>query len=335
MKNVGKKIKDQNGLIGVIEIIVIVVVLAAVGYAGYRIFLNKKDNSGQKTSIASNETSSAEASKSKTWQKGDLAISGNYADADAVTLGDGRYRLYYSLEPEVPGFNGQVYSSVSTDGNKWTKEEGTRIEQATFPSVLKLSDGTYRMYYQNAGAIKSAVSADGLVWSAESGTRIDTGNPAGLTLTNVGAPTVAKIGDRYVMVYFGAINEPYTAAGKVPNNETHPLLWATSQDGLTFEKKGIALDSRNNVFKGWMDGPELVAWDGNENRLYFWGYKGIYYSVLSGDKFSEPQLTFSTATGDQDFPQDPPGDPTLLKVGDNWYMYYGGHTKGIYYATFK
>src|SRR3990167_4480439 len=123
MKNVEKKKKDQNGLIGVIEIIVIAVVLAAVGYAGYRIFLNKKDNSGQKTSTASNETSSAEASKSKTWQKGDLAISGNYADADAVTLGDGRYRLYYSLEPEVPGFNRQVYSSVSTDGNKWTKEE--------------------------------------------------------------------------------------------------------------------------------------------------------------------------------------------------------------------
>lgn len=334
MKNVGKKIKDQNGLIGVIEIIVIAVVLSAVGYAGYRI-LNKKDNAGQKTSTASNETSSAEASKSKTWQKGDLAISGNYADADAVTLGDGRYRLYYSLEPEVPGFNGQVYTSISTDGNKWTKEEGTRIEQATFPSVLKLPDGTFRMYYQNAGAIRSAVSSDGLAWDKESGTRIDTDNPAGLALTNVGAPTVVKIGDKYVMVYFGAINEKYTAAGLVPNKETHPLLWATSQDGLTFEKKGIALDSRNNVFKGWMDGPELVAWDGGENRLYFWGYKGIYNSVFANDKFSQPQLTFSTATGNQDFPENPPGDPTLLKVGDIWYMYYGQHEKGIYYATLK
>lgn len=329
MNNVSKNLKNQNGLIGIIEIIVIAVVLVAIGYAGYRIYQGKKDNSGQKTNTT------GETVKSKTWQKGDLAISGNYADADVVALGDGRYRIYYSLEPEVPGFNGQVYSAVSTDGNNWTKEEGTRIEQATFPSVLKLPDGTFRMYYQNAGAIKSAVSTDGLAWEKESGTRIDTDNPAGLTLTNVGAPTVAKIGDKYVMVYFGAISEKYTAAGLVPNNETHPLLWATSQDGLTYEQKSLALDSRNSVFKGWMDGPELVAWDSGENRLYFWGYKGIYYSVFANDKFSQPQLTFSTATGNQDFPENPPGDPTLAKINDTWHMYYGQHTKGIYYAVLR
>jgi len=271
-----------------------------------------------------------------TWETGGLAAAGNFADADVINLGDGRYRLYYSLEPEVAGFNGQVYSALSTDGKEWVEEDGTRIEQATFPSVLELPDGRFRMYYQNAGTIKSAVSSDGLSWSKEPGTRIDIANPAGLSLTNVGAPTVEKIGEEYVMVYFGAINEKYTGAGLVPNNETHPLLWATSADGLTFEKKGIALDSRNGELKGWMDGPELVAWEGGEIRLYFWGYIGIYYSIFAAGEFGAPVLTFPAPNPDNSlFPAKPPADPTLVRIGETWFMYYGGHTEGIYYATLK
>lgn len=332
IKNQDKRFKKQDGLIGVLEIIVIALLLVIAGLAGWKVYSSTKNkNSDQPSSTG------ASSQSSKTWQVGDVAVAGNYADADVVALGDGQYRLYYSLEPEVAGFNGQVYSALSSDGEKWTKEEGTRIEPATFPSALKLADGKYRMYYQNASAIKSAISSDGLAWSEESGTRIDTLNSVNLVLTNVGAPTVAKIGDKYVMVYFGAINEKYTASGMVPNNETHPLLWATSQDGLTFEKMGIALDSRNSVFKGWMDGPEFVAWDDGEIRLYLWGYKGIYYSVLADDKFSEPQLTFSIASGsgNSDFPENPPGDPTLAKIKDKWYMYYGQHQKGIYRAVLK
>ncbi|OGL35854.1 hypothetical protein A3F05_00745 [Candidatus Saccharibacteria bacterium RIFCSPHIGHO2_12_FULL_47_17] len=319
---------DQRGL-GHLILILLLLLLAAVGFIGWYVY----DKSSSKESKPASQ--SASSNQSAKWQSAGVAIAGNYADADVVDLGNGKYRLYYSLEPEVTGFNGQVYSALSSDGENWAKEEGTRIEQATFPSVLRLSDGKFRMYYQNAGAIKSAVSSDGLAWTAESGTRVDTANSVGLSLTNVGAPTVAKIGDKYVMVYFGAIGEKYTAAGLVPNNETHPLLWATSDDGLTFAKQGIALDSRNSMFKGWMDGPELVAWEGGENRLYLWGYKGIYYSVFTDNKFSEPQLTFSTATGNQEFPQDPPGDPTLAQINGAWNMYYGQHQKGIYRAVYK
>ncbi|MBI2588594.1 hypothetical protein HYW35_00055 [Candidatus Saccharibacteria bacterium] len=315
-----------------IGLLLLVVVLAMVGFVGWYVYDKNQDKATTSSNPSGSSAISVSADK---WQTTGLAVAGNYADADVVALGDGRYRLYYSLEPEQPGFNGQVYSSISTDGKNWTKEDGTRIEQATFPSILKLPDGTFRMYYQNANAIKSATSSDGLAWSLESGTRIDTSNTVGLSLTNVGAPTVAKIADKYVMVYFGAINQKYTAVGMVPNNETHPLLWATSTDGLTFEKQGIALDSRNSVFKGWMDGPELIAWDGNEHRLYFWGYKGVYYSVLADDKFSEPRLTYTTATGNQEFPENPPGDPTLIKINNTWNMYYGGHQKGIYRAVLQ
>ena len=300
-------------------LIVLLVLVAGAAAAGWYFFLRP---------------TKGEPDTTGTWETGGLAAAGNFADADVIDLGGGQYRLYYSLEPEVAGFNGQVYSALSTDGKKWVQEEGTRIEQATFPSVMELPDGRFRMYFQRAGAIKSAVSSDGLSWIVEPGTRIDTANTAGLTLTNVGAPTVKKIGDEYAMVYFGAINEKYTGAGLVPNNETHPFLWATSTDGLTFEQKGIALDSRNSELKGWMDGPELVTWDDGEIRLYFWGYVGIYYSTFAVGSFGDPVLTFPAPNPNNSlFPAQPPADPTLVKIGETWFMYYGGHTEGIYYAT--
>ena len=48
MSNAGEKLKNQNGLIGVVEVVVIAVVLAAVGYGGWRIYQGKKDDTGQK-----------------------------------------------------------------------------------------------------------------------------------------------------------------------------------------------------------------------------------------------------------------------------------------------
>ncbi|MFA6519438.1 MAG: hypothetical protein WCT41_01285 [Candidatus Paceibacterota bacterium] len=269
------------------------------------------------------------------WQSGGAAIRGTFADADAVNLGDGRYRMYYGAEPEIAGFEGQVYSAVSSDGMNWTQENGTRMTWAIFPSVIKLTDGRYRMYFQNDNAIKSAISSDGLLWTREPGIRVDRANNAGLSLTNVGAPTVMKIGNEYVMVYWGAINEKYPA--KVPNNDTHLLLWAVSKDGLNFEKKGIALDSRNSVFNGLLDGAEFVAWDDGSIRLYFWSYRGIYHTVFTNGVFSEDAVFDYTNASDPNnlFPLSPPSDPTLMKINNEWFMYYGQHGKGVYYAILK
>lgn len=269
------------------------------------------------------------------WQYGGPAITGNYADAEVVDLGDGRYRMYYSLEPEVSGFKGQMYSAVSSDGKSWVQDTGTRMEWATFPSVIKLPDGRYRIYFQNQGVIKSAISDDGLNWSDEAGVRIDAQNPAGLMLANVAAPTTMKIGDDYVMVYRGTINQKYPA--QVPNQDTQLFLWAVSKDGLNFEKKGVALDSRNSVFKGLLDGPEFVKWDDGSVRLYFWSYRGIYHANFKSGAFSQnAQFDYTTSSDPRNqFPMNPPGDPTLARIGGSWFMYYGQHESGIYYAIYK
>ena len=291
-----------------------------------------------------------ETAPSPQWKAGGVAIGGNYADADIVDLGGGSYRMYYSAEPEVPNFEGQVYSATSSDGINWAQESGIRKTWAIFPSVIKLSGGIFRMYFQNAGAIKSAISQDGLSWQDEQGTRMDAANPAGLSLANVAAPTVLEANGQYIMVYSGVISQKYPA--DVPNSETHLFLWAVSQDGKTFEKKGIALDSRNQEFLGWLDGAELVEWDDGSIRLYFWSYKGVYYTTFDGGGFSDDaEFAYGSVSSDPlaKFPPNPPGDPTLAKIGGisrsagetvdavqwKWFMYYGQHTQGIYYATLE
>src|SRR3989344_6482795 len=168
----------------------------------------------------------------QSWQFGGIAIQGNYADAEIVKLGNENYRMYYSIEPEVPGNKLEMFSAVSTDGIDWNKEEGIRKDFATFPDVVKLPDGRFRMYFQNAGVIKSATSHDGLIWIDDPGIRIYK-IELGFKLEDVGAQGTIRLEDgTYIMAYRGTVNEPYQTAEKIPNKDTHIYFWATSKDGL-------------------------------------------------------------------------------------------------------
>lgn len=271
--------------------------------------------------------------KKPSWKVGGIAIAGKYADAEIVELGNKQYRMYYAVEPEVPGNRLEIFSASSADGINWSAEAGVRREFSAFPDVVRQPDGRFRMYFQSAGVIKSAVSDDGLKWIDEPGVRVDTSNNLGLKLDDVAAPSTLPVDGTYAMVYRGTINQRY--AQDVPNSNTQLFFWATSKDGLIFEKKGLALDSRNSIFLGLLDGPELVKWSDGEIRLYFWSYRGIYHTIFQNGTFSQqPEFDFAQATDSRvPFPPNPPSDPTLAKINSTWFLYYGQHTKGIYYAT--
>ena len=124
---------------------------------------------------------------------------------DIIVLPDGRFRMYYAgpLSPSVSGARHAIKSAVSADGLNWTVESGIRLlgdgdgdggpdgapaneGVVNGPRVIRLSDGTYRMYYQanTLGFIppdyrvKSATSTDGLTFARE-GTRVDIHYPGG------------------------------------------------------------------------------------------------------------------------------------------------------------
>lgn len=306
---------------------VMVLILAIIIATG--IWLMRKPVEQEATETATPETTTTTDTQA-TWTKTGTAVPGQYADADVVKLAPNSYRMYYSVQPEVAGNNFEVYSSTSVDGKTWTKEAGTRKTMATFPDVAPVIGNRYRMYYQNAGVIKSAISTDGLTFTDESGTRIDKTNDLGLTFDNVAAPTVYLQADGtdygYVMVYRGTINTPY-AGEKVPNQNTQVLLWATSPDGLTWTKKGMAVDSRTSLY-GLADGPELFTWKDGTTRLSFWSYAGVFWSTFKDGEFTTPEKVFALAeaTAMNKFPTPTPGDPTYAEFNDVWYMYYGQNT---------
>jgi len=310
----------------------IITVLIVAGYFAYKYY-----NNNFREKASDDQQNPKEITEKTSWQTGELVIPGNFADADVVKLDDGSYRIYFATEPEIENFRGQIYSSTSKDGINWAQEEGSRIENAAFPDVIKLPDNSWRMYFQKAGEIKSAISSDGLKFTEESGVRISD-EESGYTLDNVAAgSTIIMDDDSYLMVYRGTINTPYETTEKIPNQTTQIYFYATSEDGLNFSKKGIAIDSRNETLFGLADGGDLVKWDDGELRVYFWSYNGVYHVVFSDGVFSTlPIFDYSNNTDSKNkFSPNPPSDPSLIKISESWFMYYGEHTKGIYYVKLQ
>lgn len=320
-----------NSRKGFIVVLILVVVL---GLGGGLVMYMRSKKQGMPTGTSANTSSEV----TQEWSSPTKAVAG-YADADVVMTKDGKYRMYFGDVPTPGGkFTHAIYSALSSDGKVWQMENGVRQSEASFPDVVTLADGSYRMYFQGTRGIHSATSSDGLVWVEDTGTRITATSVAGLKITEVGASTTFRMADgTYVMVYRGT--SPTTYDTQAPNKGTNLLLWATSSDGLNFTTKGVAVDSRNATYDGWLDGPDFVQW-GNEIRLYYWTYSGVYYSSFDGKVFSGDNLAISATSGDpmKKYAENPPGDPSVIKIKDTWFMYYGSYNNGdqtIYYTTLK
>ena len=152
-----------------------------------------------------------------------------------VQLPDGRWRLYFNAAAQ-----GGFGSALSEDGLNFIKEDGLRLTASgvghetygiRHPSVIRLDDGMYRMYYDARQApetnerILSAISIDGLTWAKEAGVRIDYASFA--NCDSITTPDVIKTSDGYTRLYFKVI--PPLGGGV-----TQGIYSALSADGLTF-----------------------------------------------------------------------------------------------------
>lgn len=271
------------------------------------------------------------------WKYQGVSIEGNYADAEVVQIDDRTWRMYYSVQPEIEGNKLELYSATSTDGVNWTTEDGVRKEFSTFADVIRLDDGTWRMYFQNMQEIKSAISTDGLTWTDEEGSRLTRNESSELEGDNIASPSTMRLDDgTYVMVYRGEIEEKYRE--DVPHRATETLLWARSSDGLTFEKQGVAVSSDSDLYLGKLDGNEWVEWTDGTWRLYYWSYGGVYYVTFDGTAFSDPEVAevVFTTLGEYAHEEMPvtPGDPSIANINGDWYMYFG-QKDGIHYAKYE
>lgn len=283
----------------------------------------------------------------------------------AVQLSDGRVRLYYCQQPPEPPTSAPYYvvrSAISSDGLDFNVEAGIRINatgipgnqrfSVCYPSILRLANGSYRIFYNGMDSsaltpspgsgtevwrIYTAVSADGLTFT-DQGVAIDPTNPG---WPSPGAyafkPAARLLSDGSIGVYY------VNGGGGQQSLES-----AVSRDGIHFSwEGGVCLPNPGAACPS----PDAIT-DTSTVSLPDWktmlfGKASMGGSPLSldasyssdGINYSSPVMVFSAPTSVNltTFPQGL-ADPTLTRLADGSYrLYYdaatGNGQLGIYSAT--
>jgi len=268
------------------------------------------------------------------WTTSTSVVPGRFADAEVFQLPDGRYRMLYGTESEVAADKSGIYSSISSDGRTWKPEGRVLAGHFSGPSVVKLPGGGYRLYLNGPTptapgtmpifGVVSLLSSDGRTWQPETGLRLPTSwLSAGESL---GFTSTTRLADgTWLMAYEVDRNGSY--ARNVPSGLSR-IWWATSSDGLTFTRRGVAVNPNNSLLLGSARSPEFFGAD-----LYFHSLTGIFRVTWNGIRFTpSPKLVYAACKDPKKvFPwTPPPADPTLARIGRTVVMFHGDHTRGIF-----
>jgi hypothetical protein len=172
--------------------------------------------------------------------------------------------------------------------------------------------------------VLSYTSVDGATWQPESGLRL----PASWLAAGerYGFTSTKRLRDgTWLMAY--EVDRDGSYAQDVPSGLAQ-IWWATSPDGLTFTRRGVAVDTQNEVLLGGARSPEFFG-----EQLYFHSLKGIFRVTWNGTRFApRPKLEFGSCSDPKKvFPwTPPPADPTLARIAGTTLMFHGDHTRGIF-----
>jgi hypothetical protein len=202
-------------------------------------------------------------------------------------LSDGRYRMIYEGSKWAEDETGKryqtdrkLYSTISSDGKKWIKEDGVRFWDygdgkpgeifTSVPDVIRLPDGRLRMYYTRGATSATALSSDeGLTWTKE--TELNFNRKVAIDLD------VIQLDDGSYKVFFT------TFAGDFGIGEQW-VMSASSVDGINFvvdEGKLIEPSSSG----GLVADPDVIKVDG--------GYRMYYGEFRKGEVESNIMSAFS------------------------------------------
>ncbi len=178
------------------------------------------------------------------------------------------------------------------DGGSWVTEEGRRIDDPYFfdVSVIRLDDGTYRMYGEKRGNVESYRSRDGLVWQKEEGVR----------LQGAAFPSVVRTDDGGFRMYY----VPSANTGEPQNR----IKSAVSSDGLSFQVESGARYVAGSALEERLSGPRVLKADEDLYRMYFTAASGSGDDelVLILSASSPDGLTFTREEGVRIDPREPP-----------------------------
>lgn len=246
-----------------------------------------------------------------------------------IKLDNGTYRMYYNAGSSG---NQMIRVAKSTDAINWIFE-GTALVGQPNPSdreyimggasVIKLSDGRYRMYYRACSRyiapalpayhIKSAISNDGITFTREPGVRMEI-YPYDLT------SNFKLIGHSNIFQLPNGTFAAFVSANTTSNNGPSDLFYTTSTDGLRW-------NSFKKMYTGYHD--PVVIKKGNKFILYSAYLNEYTGKAESLDGRNWPQTMTSITIKDLNSnPTKFIEDVGALLTGDNKLYLFGNYKTG-------
>jgi len=273
----------------------------------------------------------------------DLGVDGSTDDfrtyAPSVILDGTTYKMWYG------GYDGgriRIHYATSTDGITWDKQgvvvdvgaSGETDDFHTYAPCVILDGTTYKMWYTGYDGshwrIHYATSTDGITWDKQ-GVVVDLGADGSTDDTHTHTPSVILDGTTYKMWYTG-------------NDSSHSRIhYATSTDGITWDKQGVVLDlGVNGSTDDYHVEVSSVILDGTTYKMWYSGSDGghwrIHYATSTDGItwYKQGVVVNIGASGEtDDFHTYAPSvilDGTTYKM---WYSGYDGNRWRIHYAELK
>ncbi len=207
---------------------------------------------------------------------------------------DGSYQMWYA--GINTGNHASIFTAISNDGITWTKlgqeiAYGSAAEPSGASAPYVYYDGTqWHMWYV------------GVFWGSPNECKISHAHKAtlndswikdGVVLDNDGPydypsasiPHVISTANGYEMYYTGYV--PYTGPSRI--------LHATSNDGLTWEKNGIALEGELPEELNSIAGAD-VKYDNGVTKYWYFGYDGSNQRIFYAEEVPAKQGLDATCT---------------------------------------
>lgn len=157
---------------------------------------------------------------------------------------------------------------------KWAAEEKIRIDSGISPDVIRLSDGTWKMYYTVNEGVVSAFSQNGLDWNKDAGVRIQAEFHS-KDQAKVGSPTIIKLAKGGFRMFYEGCDEKQTKFA---------IFSAISTDGVDWKKEqGKRLEMKNRFNQSIAASPDVVATKEGDLYMYISDGDTIRMAVSSDE----------------------------------------------------
>lgn len=161
-------------------------------------------------------------------------------------------------------------------GHAVGRTNGTDAAGAFMPEVIRLENGTYRMYYATpTREIKYAESSDGVTWTVRGTVLQGSSDPQDLEYV-ISGPSVLRLLDGRYRMYYQSSKQSQPGEGP----PKHHVRSAISSDGITFTRE---MGVRINIIDYDTSSPLRLAGHGR----YFRAADGNVVAIFSGDFVSD------------------------------------------------